>query len=342
MKKLLSIIMALALLSCLFALPGRAAGEALAVAFATAVADLPRNTPFTVEVKITPTGAGASALRLYVLYDSACFEWLPAATARFGLVNTGMFAQKNSADAKKYPAGMPAAERAKYSVIVLQWCAVPAAGALPAIPAGAQTHALSLGFQVKADAPYPRPGGKIFVSTDYSLADTPWFYAEGLAIDTAPAQLLVQPMPPDAALLTGLAVSGGFVSGFPASMPRVGGASPWSDSGLGLYFSATNDGVVKLARPAGYPLTGTGTALQVWNANETRLCEEYTLVVFGDVDGNFVIDFDDWAALKAMATGPVGSDPYRMAADIDRNGTVDAADLALLLAAARGAGTIAQ
>lgn len=342
MKKLLTIIIALAVLSCAFALPGRAAGESLAIAFTTAGTDLPPGAAFTVDVKITPTGASISALRLYVLYDKTCFEWLPGETARLGPVNAGMFSQRAAAgtETAKYPAAMSAADRARYGVAVLQWCAVPAAGVLPAIPPGAQAQVLALGFRLKPDAPYA--GGKIFLSTDYSLANTPWFYAPERAVDTAAAGLTVRPMSPDPVFSTTLTEDGGFIYGFPASMPQVGGASPWRDSDLSRYFSATNSGVLKLAHPAGYPLTGTGTVLQLWNAGETKLCGTYTLVVFGDVDGNFVIDFDDWAALKAMPLGPVGNDPFRMAADINKNGMIDAADLALLYDAARGAGTIAQ
>jgi len=257
-------------------------------------------------------------------------------------MGTGMFGQKLVAGEKKYPAGMPAAERASYGVIAIQWCAVPAAGALPAIPAGMQTQVLSLGFRVKADAPYTQPGGQIFASTDYALADTPWFYAGDLAVDVSAAQLLVQPAAPDAALVTALAVKDGFIYGFPAEMPWLGSVKPWRDSDLAQYFSATSNGIVKLAHREGYPLTGTGTKLQVWNASETKLCAEYTLVVFGDVDGNFVIDFDDWAALKAMPFGPVGNDPFRVAGDVNNNGVIDAGDLALLYDAARGAGSISQ
>jgi len=335
MKKLLAVVLIIIILSCALALPGGAAGEALAVAFATAETRLARGEAFTVDVKITPAGAGISALRLYVLYDSTRFEWLPGGTERFGLVDTGMFDQKNGTGDRKYPSGMSAAERAQYSVIVIQWCAVPGAGVLPAIAAGTEAHVLTLGFRVKADAPYPQPGGKIFVSTEYSYADTPWFYTPEIAIDTAPAQLFVLPMPPDVALVTGLTVDGGLIYGFPEGVSRVGGVKPWRDGDLGQYFAATEEGVLKLAHLAGYPLTGTGTKLQVWNANETKLCGEYTLVVFGDADGNFVVDYDDWAALKAMAPGPVGDDPFRMAADMNRNGMIDVGDLALLWEAIR-------
>jgi len=342
MKKLLAVALIIMILSCAFALPGGAAGEGLAVRFTTAETRLARGESFTVDVKITPAGAGTSALRLYVLYDNTRFEWLPGETERFGLVNSGMFDQKNGTGGKKYPAEMSAAERAQYSVIVIQWCSIPAAGVLPALPAGAETHVLTLGFQVKADAPYPQPGGAIFVSTDYAPADTPWFYAGDLAIDITPAKVLVLPMPPDAALVTDLTVDDGFIYGFPEEVSRVGGVKPWRDGDPGQYFAATEEGVLKLAHLAGYPLTGTGTKLQVWNANETKLCGEYTLVVFGDVDGNFVVDYDDWAALKAMLSGSgggggvtVGDDPFRVAADMNQNGMIDAGDLALLIDAVK-------
>jgi len=199
---------------------------------------------------------------------------------------------------------------------------------------------LTLGFQVRADAPYAAPGGRIFVSTDYSLADTPWFYAADLGIDATAADLTIQPVPPVPALETDLTIDGNYIYGFPESLPRVGNPTCWSDSMLGNYFTATDEGILELARPADCPLTGTGTVLQLWNAAKT-VKVEYTLIVFGDVDGNFVVDYDDWAALPTLY-GPVGTDPFRFAADLDGNGVVDAADRLILLEAARGAAAIPQ
>jgi len=343
MKKYISFIIALALLAGGFALPGRAAGNALAVVFETAETRLSRGDAFTVDVRLTPTGAGVSALRLYVLYDNAVLAYTGAAE-HFSLVDPGMYALRQAAgEPKKCPATLPAGKTAAdYSALVIQWCAVPVAGSLPEIPAGAQFLALTLGFSVRADAPFAQPGGKIFVSTEYSNADTPWFHAGDLAVDASAASLSIQPMPPTPVMSTALTIDGDFIYGFPDDMPQAGGVNPWRDSDLGLYFTATNDGCFELIPPEHSLLAGTGTVLKFWNANGTILCGEYTLIVFGDLDGNFVIDFDDWALLQGMAHGPVGADPFRLAADLNNDGVIDALDLQLLYDAARGVSTISQ
>jgi len=346
-KRLTAFMVALAMLAGGFALPGRGLGDTLAVAFETAETRLPRGESFTLGITLAPTGADISALRLYVLYDSARFAWEAAETERLGVVASGMFARREAGgESGKYPLGMPAADRANYGVIVLQWSAEPAGGVLPAIPAGTAAHVLTLGFTVKADAPLAQPGGRIFVSTDYTYANTPWFNAGRLAVDASAGDLTVQPMPPVPAMSTGLTIDGGFIYGFPDDLPQVGGTSPWRDSALGQYFTVTNGGILELVPPDGNPLAGTGTKLRLWNANETQLYGEYTLIVFGDIDGNFVVDFDDWAMLKAMLAGggggPVGTDPHRFAADINGDGTIDAGDLQALYDAARGVAAISQ
>ena len=343
MRKLLAFMITLAILAGGLALPGHGLGETLAVAFETAETRLYRGESFTVDISVAPAGASMSALRLYVLYDSACFTWDPAATARLGAVASGMFDRREAGgESAKYPLGMPAADRANYGIAVVQWSAEPAGGVLPAVAAGAAAHVLTLGFTVKADAPFAQPGGRIFVSTDYAYADTPWFYAGDLAVDATAAGLTIQPMPPAPVMSTGLTIDGDYIYGFPDDMPQVGGVKPWRDGDLGDYFTATNGGILELTPPGGGLLTGTGTALRLWNANKTQQYGEYTLIVFGDLDGNFVIDFDDWALLKGMPTGPVGSDPFRFAADLDGNGVIDAGDLQDLFDAARGVSTISQ
>jgi len=349
MKKVLALTIIIAILACAFALPGHAAGNALVVAFEIAETDLPREAAFTVDVKLIPTGADISALRLYVLYDNACFTWNPAATTG-DIAGTEWFAQAPGSGEKKYPASMPTADQGKYSIAVIQWCADPADALAPLFLAGAESLALTLGFGIKADAPYAEPGGKIFLSADYSFADTPWFYADILAIDVTEAQLTVQPIPPAPVMQTALTIEGHYIYGFPENLPQVGNPTCWSDSMLSEYFTATNDGVFRLVHPEGMPLTGTGTKLQLWNSSETRMYGEYTLIIFGDLDGNFVIDYDDWAALKTFY-GPVDMEnPFSFAADVNNDGVIDERDLGSvdnpdavsLYNAARGAKPIPQ
>lgn len=345
MKKAVSIGIIIAIFAAALALPGHAAGGTLAVSFETAEPRLPevrltRGAAFTADIC---AGAALSALRLYILYDSTVLAWNAGATVLHSLIAGGNYKEIREADGEssKYPAVLPAGKTAAdYGVLVFQWCAEPGSGALPVLPAGETI--LTLGFSVKPGAPYPQPGGKLFVSTDYAYIDTPWFYAGDLDIDAAAAQLDIQPMPPTPVFATTLSGDGTYLWGFDPAIPVSGGANPWLDSKIDDYCTATEDGVFVLVPPAGCSLAGTGTALQLWNANETVLCGEWILLVFGDADGNFVVDYDDWAAMKAML-GPVDpANPFHRAADIDGDSDIDTADLDAVYHAARGDTPIPQ
>ncbi len=109
---------------------------------------------------------------------------------------------------------------------------------------------------------------------------------------------------------------------------------PAGDDATG-YFTVT-DGTFTVTAGAGG--SGTGSTLTVYNSNN-EVFDTYTVIIFGDVDGNGVIDTTDTAYTKAYASGDrsnivSASQATLMAADVtDGVGTtVDLTDVAYMKA----------
>ena len=87
---------------------------------------------------------------------------------------------------------------------------------------------------------------------------------------------------------------------------------------------------------------GTGTKVKLFN-EQGELCEEYTLVIFGDVDGDGYCDGCDSALISLVANFEIDlSDEQMLAADITNDGTVDAFDTSMANEAGVFAITVSQ
>ena len=78
---------------------------------------------------------------------------------------------------------------------------------------------------------------------------------------------------------------------------------------------------------------GTGTKIKVYDV-EQQLVETYTIVIFGDIDGDGWYDGTDAYFVSLVANGLIPAsaltEAQRMAADANHDGNIDAADVALL------------
>lgn len=118
----------------------------------------------------------------------------------------------------------------------------------------------------------------------------------------------------------------GIIYGFPESMTQQGTTTGWIDpqyaaagqpnaewlyaSQIDGYLKTTNLGVLHVSnngKPEHKWDYGTGTNLSLYSANKTQVVAKYYFVVFGDVDGNFIINLDDYTELKAMLNGLRGT-----------------------------------
>jgi len=356
MKKLSAVLLAMALLCAALPLPGRAAGEKLVYLLRPDVAEQGRGGQIGLEVALQAQGGyQCAAFRIYLLYDRDCFTWLPGETQRLGPVDTGQFGQRGAAgETNKYPDGMSAQEREAYSVVVLQWAYMPqgdaaegADGLIPLDAASTPLPLLSLGFGVKADAPLgvSRDSFRIAADTAYGPADTPYF--GGIPAEGAQARVQINPTLTAAPGIT-IDEAEGLIYGFPASLSRQGSAQNWQNADLSAWL--TTDGALEIdntGKPENSGVTGTGSKIVLRWPGGGGVIRSYALVVFGDVDGNGVVDLNDYAELRAMLAGKrpdkmAAGSPYRLAADVapPYDGAPDADDLEALYQAAIGRGTL--
>ena len=100
---------------------------------------------------------------------------------------------------------------------------------------------------------------------------------------------------------------------------------------LNNFIAATGEGSIEVS--ASSRRMGTGTVITLCDANGTEL-ESYYLVVFGDIDGNGIINSSDMALANDGLANGFESDCYRIAANVSitrRNDRFNATDVAELL-----------
>ena len=105
------------------------------------------------------------------------------------------------------------------------------------------------------------------------------------------------------------------------------------------YFTASNGSFDVIANDSGYT-NGTGATLVVKDTKGNEVAY-YTLVIFGDVNGDAVVDAGDYSAVKSHTLGIELSDVYHIAADcVDAVDitfpTVDAADYSAVKSSTMG------
>jgi hypothetical protein len=98
------------------------------------------------------------------------------------------------------------------------------------------------------------------------------------------------------------------------------------------YLRATKDGYIEITNNNS-KFTGTGSKITLYtNSSKNEIIDEYTLIVFGDVDGNGMINGNDAIALKDYVNNSTEvSDEVFNASDIDCDGELTLADADLII-----------
>ena len=117
-----------------------------------------------------------------------------------------------------------------------------------------------------------------------------------------------------------------YVYGIPAGI---------GEEDLGEYLTVSNGAFEMVANECGYT-TGTGATLVVKDLDGKEVAS-YTLIIFGDVNGDAVVTAtDDATVANASLGGAIDGDVYNMAADVNGDGSVTATDSATVANAALG------
>ena len=92
-------------------------------------------------------------------------------------------------------------------------------------------------------------------------------------------------------------------------------------------------------------MIGTGTVVQLYNENNGELVAEYTLVIFGDVNGDGHVNSSDVTELRNMNAGLIeyaADSAQYFAADITHDGNVNSSDVTEARIANAGISEISQ
>ncbi len=350
-KKILAILLAVILAFSIFAVSASAAGTATGTEAMTVTVTTDNETyeaEQLVQVKVTVAcNYNATALRFPIMFDSSVYE-LPTIInlTAFGACASSGTINSNVQDTSQF---IPEAyDSSAFGCVLVQWTASVANGEVGHInnPNGE----LAFTFELKTKASAVGKTGTIFIPEESNLfyyqaienpADATTFYY----LDAATCPLTLVPanatvvgeqvaLTPNEDYATPAVIDeeNRFVYGFNTGIA--------SNAEIKEYVKATGGAVIRsVPNDIGY---GTGTQINL--QLDAVTVKSYTVVIFGDVDGDAVSDTNDLPFIIAFASGSEVCDnaAQLFASDLTNDGAVDTNDLPHYIAISSGSLVVDQ
>ena len=332
-KKVLSLVLAVVMVAATFAFSASAANEKNAT-FTVSVdkATVSQGEVITVTVKLT-TNYYAGPTNVPVYYNPAVFEFVEKSvtgTNIFGATATDVQSHNDTATGCLKVAFIPNTADSTAAAKVMNGENL-FTFKLRAIADGPSNIGLKPGDQKTSS----NIGGPLYCGAYGSSAITanPDTVGQTFTIKNTTATV-------GSAAKPELAVIGGTTGVIDAANKYVYGVNP-GDAAT-LYFEATNGGSVKMVANDADCDYGTGATLQLLAADGTTVLDTYTLIIFGDVNGDGAIDASDATLVKRASIGTTTlAGVYLFAADVNGDESMgDASDATLLKRASIGTTTI--
>lgn len=350
-KKILSVILSVILAVAVFGVCASADGtangdESMAVTITTDKQEYAPGEDVTVTVSLK-TNFNMTAFRFPILFDSAVFE-VPNLIGLTALNTTkakGTIMQNSLIEASKIDSTYDSSE---FSCVLVQWTAVVSNSTLGCLnlPEGEE----SFSFKVKAKSSAAGKSGTFFIPEEYkgfynqaiqtpTDATTIYYiddakFAKSFVSATVSVVGETVDLVPNAAYESQAVIDkeNMVVYGFEIGMSTT--------AELKQKVIATGAGTIKV----GYTEYGLGTGSLINLVVDDTVVKTYTVVIFGDVNGDAVIDTNDAGAVEAVSNGvqDFESDAIFFAADINGDGVVDPMDSSLEDAVANGVSDIDQ
>lgn len=350
-KKILSVILSVVLAVAVFGVCASAEGtasgnESMEVTISTDKSEYAPGDTVTVHVSIK-TNYNMTAFRFPILFDTEVFE-IPNIISLTALNTTkaqGNLVANSANDGKFIPEGYDAGA---YSCILVQWTAMVSNSALGCLnlPAGEE----SFTFNVKAKTSAAGKTGTFLIPPEYT-----GFYYQAIQTPTDattiyqinPANLTMNfvsasvnvvgetaDLVPNAAYDSNAVVDKTkmFVYGFDTGM--------LSSADIRKKVAASGAGSLKITQSE----FGVGTGTKIGVVVDDEVVKTYSVVIFGDVNGDAVIDNIDAGNTLSVASLVSSFDDAAVifAADINGDGVVDNIDSGKLLSVASLVETLNQ
>lgn len=342
-KKILAILLAVTLACSIFAVSASAAGtptgtEAMTVTITTDNETYEAETAVQVRVTIA-CNYNVPSFRFPIMFDSTVYE-LPTIIGLTGYntcASSGTISS-NTVDTAQY---IPDAyDSSAFGCVLVQWTASAANGEVGHI--NNEAGELAFTFELKTKSSAVGKTGTIFIPEESDLfyyqaienpADATTFYyldSTTCAMTFVPANAMVVgeqvALVPNEDYGTPATIDeeNRLVYGF-----NVGIAS---NSDIKEYVTATGDAVIRSV-PTGLGY-GTGTVINL--QIDAVTVKSYTVIVFGDVDGDALSDANDFNPVLAYAQAALTPDDPAIifAGDLTNDGMIDANEVPIYLAIA--------
>ena len=350
-KKILTILLAVTLALSVFAVSASAAGTPTGTEAMTVTITTDNETyeaEATVQVRVTiSSNYNVPSFRFPIMFDAEVYE-LPViiglksynTCAEAGTVNY------NTADTAQF---IPEAyDPSAFGCVLFQWTASVVNGEVGSI--NNEAGELAFTFELKTKASAVGKTGTIFIPEESDLfyyqaienpADATSFYyldATTCAMSFVPANAMVVgeqvALVPNEDFGTPAIIDeeNRFIYGLPVGLS--------GNSELKEYVKATGNAVIRTTSTEfGYG-TGSITTLNI----DAVPVKSYTLIIFGDIDGDAVCDINDLPSVIAFVGGTarIENPAVLFAGDLTNDGIIDISDMPTFIAVIGGTLTIDQ
>ena len=315
-KKAISVVLAVVMIAGLFAFGAFAADQNATITVSASETQVEVGATVTVTVAAT-TDYYAAAASVPVYYDAAAFDLVPdsvtPSTDLYGAGYTDTAINTTEAGCVMVvfipKAGGTAQQLNNTTLFTFQLTAKANAQASPiATKAGDQKTATNI-------------GGKLYLGA-YSTADvnTATVTAVGQEFSlTNTAVTIGSVAAPE------LVVTEGTTGYIDEARKYVYGVSVGDEATA--YFEATNGGSIEMVANDSGVTNGTGALLQL-KGTDGAVLDTYTLIIFGDVNGDGAVDSTDAVTIKRVSVylATFDDDAILFAADVNGDGAVDSTD----------------
>lgn len=315
-KKAISVVLAVVMIAGLFAFGAFAADQNATIAVSASETQVEVGATVTVTVAAT-TDYYAAATSVPVYYDAAAFDLVPGSvtpsTDLYGAGYTDTAINTTEAGCVMVAfipkAGGTAKQLSNTTLFTFQ------------LTAKANAQASPIATKAEDQKTADNIGGKLYLGA-YSTADvnTATVTAVGQEFSlTNTAVNIGSVAAPE------LVVTEGTTGYIDEARKYVYGVMPGDEATA--YFEATNGGTIEMVANDAGVTNGTGATLQLKGADGSVL-DTYTLIIFGDVNGDATVDSADAVSVKRVSVLLATFDDAATAFAADYNGdaTVDSAD----------------
>lgn len=338
-KRILAISLSIILAIAVFAFPASAVDGVMTFQLQTSQDTYAPGDTVTVDVYVSSTYK-ATCMRIPVLFSSDVFEVIGGSSIRLTTYGTCL-EQKGSldfnTDSSETPIDLMNAtdyyDSSSYGIVLIQWVANISSQGIGSFYSETPVKCFSFQLKVKDSA---SGEGTILIPAAEELKPAFAFYNQTV-IDPADASTICRVNATFNVDEWSVTIEGGSEDGI-TTVPGSDVIIDYDNKIIKNWGNSTSKTIIETnVMPTGNATLqfspsgksgsyGTGSSVRVWVG--ANWIEDYTVLLYGDVDGNGTISLSDISNIKRVVAGlaEIDEEIYHKAADVDGNGSISLSD----------------